>query len=150
MKINILSTLIGVLITAMFSIGFYYFTNKTPKLTYDLSPVTNFSNEEKSISIFTCQIENSGNKEAENIQLLVKFDGKISAYKVNQSNQGISYSVNIDTNKNNYSFLFPFLNPGENCKFSFLIEKSSLTNPIISLRAKGIEGAARTIESEKY
>lgn len=147
--------LISALLTALLSlavgIGIFHYTSKAPELNYTTFPVSGFRATNKSLTIYNVQIENSGNKEAEDVQVIFTFPSgaNVTDYNLEPSAKTIKYSISDTNDMTNAVFNFPLLNPTESCKFSFLAENAKTGNVEVDLRGKGTIGEIHKIKSER-
>lgn len=146
----VISALITALLSLAVGIGIFHYTSKTPELTYTTFPVSGFRAPNKSLTIYNVQIENSGNKEAEDVQVSFTFPSgaNVADYNLDPSAKTIKYSISDTNDLTNAVFNFPLLNPTESCKFSFLAENAKTGNVEVDLRGKGAIGEIRKIKSE--
>jgi hypothetical protein len=141
--------LITVVMTAFLSlvtgIIIFHYTERSPKLTYEIFPVSSFPKENEKLSIYFVQVENSGNKEATDVQCTFIFPktAKIVDHSVELSSIAMKYTTQNEKSNNQISFLLPSMNPSENCKFSLLVEMSGNEKVEIGVRGKGITGTQR-------
>ncbi len=146
----VISALLTALLSLAVGIGIFHYTSKAPELTYTTFPVSGFRAPNKSLTIYNVQIENSGNKEAEDVQVSFTFPSgaNVADYNLEPSAKTIMYSISDTNDLTNAVFNFPLLNPTESCKFSFLAENAKNGNVEVDLRGKGAIGEIRKIKSE--
>jgi len=143
--------LISSLVTAIFSlvVGIltFYYTSKSPRLPYTIFPVSEYRTQNKALTIYNIQIENSGNKEAEDVMVafVLPVGTQVVDFKIEPSSKAITHTVDNQQDLSKAVFRFPLLNPQESVKFSFLSENATPGNIEVSLRAKGVIGESRKI-----
>lgn len=147
----VISALLTALLSLAVGIGIFHYTSKAPELTYTTFPVSGFRAPNKSLTIYNVQIENSGNKEAEDVQVSFTFPSgaNVADYNLDPSAKTIKYSISDTNDLTNAVFTFPLLNPTESCKFSFLAENAKPGNVEVDLRGKGTIGEIHKIKSER-
>jgi hypothetical protein len=124
-KLNLSQIIIASLTTALLSfivgIAIFYTTSKEPELNYELLPISSFTSDNMGIKIFNIRIENSGDKEAEDVVVNFLFPEKTKFldHSIKLSSSAIDYKY-IKVDSSTIKYLFPILNPFENCIFSFL------------------------------
>lgn len=149
-KIEWAQVFIGALLTALLSIGvgiaIFHYTSKEPELAYTTFPISGFKTAQQSITIYNVQIENIGDKEAEDVQVSFTFpkSADVKDYNMDLSDKTINYSISDSNDMHNSIFKFPLLNPTENCKFSFLAENAEAGNIKVYLRGRGVIGEMRS------
>lgn len=144
--------IITAVITAFLSLGsaitFFHYSEQSPKLTYEVFPVSSFPKENEKLSIYFVQIENSGNKEATDVQCTFIFPkkAKIVDHFVALSSVAMKYNIQDKDITNQISFFLPNMNPSENCRFSLLVEMGGNDKAEIGVRGKGVVGIQRTTQ----
>jgi len=122
-----------------------YFTEKRPKLTYDITTQEVFTGQVNNIGIFAFRVSNDGKKEIENLLCQLNFsEGKITERRVG----GIPVSARtVGGSDEEIEVSVPFLNPNEHFSVQVLLGdvKEPLVRPSIEIRGKGIVG--KEIES---
>lgn len=117
-----------------------YFTEKKPKLIFDITTQETFPGEKNNIGIFALRIANDGKREIEQLLCSLKFpNGKISERKITGIPESTLEAINSTSD---IEISVPFLNPGEQFSIQVLLSevKQPLERPKIELRGKGILG----------
>lgn len=149
LRIPIAQIIITASVTALLSfivgLAIFYYTERIPQITYEIFPVSSFPKEHKETRIYSVLIENSGNKEAENVEVTLLFpEGtKFIDNAVKLSSEAIKYQSRYGSDKNRREFIFPVLNPSENCILSFIVEISGKEDVKLGVRGKGFAGVKR-------
>lgn len=138
------SILLTALITGIVTIGtgmlLFWWQTKEAKLTYNYVKSISFDDSENKVFIQQFEIANTGTQIAENISLIITFpQSTIEKIKINIDNT-IKYTKKIE--ENSITLDIESLNPQENLSLSTLVKSKadSLSDPKISLRAKGLLG----------
>jgi hypothetical protein len=117
-----------------------YFTEKHPKLTYDITTQEVFSGQQNNIGIFALRVVNDGKKEIEQVTCHLWFsEGKLTERRV----VGIPESArSVEGSEKNIDVLVPFFNPGEQFSIQVLLNdvRQPLARPVIEIRGKGVLG----------
>lgn len=117
-----------------------YFTEKHPKLTYDITTQEIFPGQQNNTGIFAVRIENSGKREIEQLECHLRFaDGEVMERTI----AGLPDSARrIVGGGNEITITVPFLNPGEKFSVHALLRKVKppFVRPEIDLRGRGVLG----------
>jgi len=141
-------TLSTILITGLVSLAvgigsgllINYFTEKRPKLTYDITTQEVFTGQINNIGIFAFRVSNDGKQEIEKLLCHLKFsEGKITERRVG----GVPVSARtVVGSDDEIEVSVPFLNPNEHFSVQVLLGnvKQPLVRPSIEIRGKGVIG----------
>src|ERR1700730_5237876 len=145
----IISSIVTLIVTILGGAAVYWLTRESvprsvaaPKLYYESSPPAAFITETTKTTIYALKISNVGNKEAENVRLVVSFpkEAKIVEKKIEPSGgEAMEYEVSQPA-PNSLTIQFPNINPLESCRASFLVQGGSDEPAKVSLRGKGVDG----------
>lgn len=149
---TIVASIITSILTLVISSAYKDFTEKKPKLLYEVLEHAVFKNENKKLGIYIVQIGNSGTRMAEDVQVVFNFSEltKISEFSINPSSNTILFTIQNDTIVNRKTVFFSTLNSSEHCKFSFFVENTKDIDLSVELRGKGFIGKPRPTLSEEF
>lgn len=139
-KSIIVTALITGLVTVITGAILFWWQAKEPELTYNYIKSIPFDDSGNQVFIQQFEITNSGNETAENISLSITFPES----QINKSNLRIDNAIkHIKKIEDNVMLLtIESLNPSEGLSLSVMLQgkTKTLSDPIVSLRAKGITG----------
>ncbi len=141
----------GAFFTLLASLPFFYFTNESPDLTYEVFPPSSFVSEQTERTIYTVRAANQGDAEAEDVRMVVDFPNgvKVQDSKVSTSSGAMTYTFEDTSALSIREYAFPLLNPGESAKFSFLLSGSPSPQAVeVDVRGRGVVGQERGDEKE--
>lgn len=138
------SILLTAFVTGIVTLGtgmlLFWWQAKEAKLTYNYVKSISFDDIENKVFIQQFEIANTGTQIAENVSLIITFpQSTIEKIKI-KIDDTIKYTKKIE--ENSITLEIESLNPQENLSLSTLIKSKadSLSDPKISLRAKGLLG----------
>lgn len=148
-----LSSLGTLILSIIAGVAIFYFTNEpppAPKLYYEQVLPVSYSTDKIQTVFHSFQVSNEGNKEAEELQVLVEFPNEaiIVDQKIEPSGKA---AANIQTSTVNTTTLLitsPLINPGETINFAFLLEETTDESIELTVRAKGIIGIPPTADTD--
>jgi hypothetical protein len=123
-----------------------YFTEKRLELTYDITSAEVFEDQNQKIGILAIQISNTGRKEIEDVHCRILLN---KATLVKYRSKGIPpTSITVSNNTSELNAKTPYLNPNEAFSLQLLVqpEESTLKEPIIEIRGKGITASRKSLE----
>lgn len=144
----ILTALITALLSLAVGILLYHYKSKTADLVYEVFPPAHFEKQTTRTSIYNARVENAGSKEAEDVQVYFELPASchIQDIKVEPSMKSISYTSS-SPNPNIRAVKFPLLNPGDNSRFSVLVDQGEIAPIKVEVRGKGLTGRTGPSES---
>lgn len=144
----VISALVTAVLSLIGGVLLFHYTSKSPDLVYDTFPPAHFTKHATQVSIYNAQVENIGDKEAEDVQVYLELpsSANIQDLKVDPSLASIKYTVSSLTDSNSREIHFPRLNQGESCRFSILVDKGEAAQLKVELRGKGVVGHAEVKE----
>jgi len=131
-------------VTGVVTIGtgmlLFLWQNKEPELTYNYVKSIPFDDSGNQVFIQQFEVLNSGDETAEDISLIIKFP----VAKIEKSNIRIDNAIKHTKNikDDSITLLIESLNPSEGLNLSVLLkgQSKSISEPDVSLRAKGVVG----------
>lgn len=145
---NFVAALLAVLVT----ITAYNYTDKAPELVYEIFPPAQFTTQETQISIYNARVENTGDKEAEDVQVYFELSpiSIIQELKIEPSLASIRFSVTEPDADNIREVIFPVLNHGESASFSVLVDKGQAVPLKMEVRGKGVSGSTNRSDDSRF
>ena len=127
----------------------FYFTSKEPRLTYEIFPTSSFSGETRDLIIQNIRIQNEGDKEAEQVQVVVSFPASAKISDANFEASSLALEVNSvpDTSEFKRAYEVPMLNQNEYISFSFLVENYSGQGIDVDVRGTGLNGVLKKVSN---
>lgn len=139
-KSIIVTALITGLVTVITGTILFWWQDKEPELTYNYIKSIPFEGSGNKVFIQQFEITNSGDETAENISLSITFpESTIDKSNIRIDN-AIKHIKKIEDNV--ITLTIESLNPSEGLSLSVLLQGKTkvLSDPIVSLRAKGVVG----------
>jgi len=153
-RIQWAQVVITALITSLFSIVvgvlLFNFTNREPRITYEIFPTSSFSGETQELIIQNIRIQNEGDKEAEKVQVVVSFPTSTKISDTNFEASSLALEVNSvpDTSEFKRAYEVPMLNQNEYIRFSFLVENYSGQGIDVAVRGTGVSGVLKEVSND--
>ncbi len=142
----IFTAVLTLMVSLVVGILLHHYTSKSPELVYETFEAACFAGEQQQIGIYSARIENIGDLEAEDVQIILELPYRFHVVRdieIKPNMKSISYEKYKLTDEKGYEVKIPRLNPNENCYFSIYSELgTSEVQPFleIQVRAKGITG----------
>jgi len=134
------------------TIAVFHYTDKAPELVYETFPPAQFTTQETQISIYNARVENTGDKEAEDVQVYFELSPTsiIQELKIEPSLASIRFSVTEPDADNIREVIFPVLNPGESASFSVLVGRGQAISLMMEVRGKGVSGSTNRSDDSLF
>jgi len=145
---SIVTALISIAVTVIGGLLLFYLQNKEPKLTYVSERIIPFESQTEKLTIYQLVIENKGNSIAEDVSCKISIaPASIKEYRVNYETAIASTDSLL---KQEIDIKINSLNPSESFRVSILATTTNSfpEEPIVKLRAKGINGKKDEVKKE--
>ena len=147
---TILTALISIAVTVIGGLLLYYFQSKQPELIYKVDKILPFESQTQKLNIYHITIENTGNQIAEDVVCQIQITpATVKEYRVNSD---APIQIIDSVKKQDIDINTSSLNPKESYKVSILAtsEGAFPDEPLVKIRAKGISGTEKKIDSENH
>lgn len=151
----LVGTLLGALLTFIGSVIFYHYQSREPNITYEIFPRATFKSDSQHLTIQSIRVENSGEKEAEEIVFSITLprNSVFEDQSFSASSRSLEESIAMDTAGTNpnvigFDYSFPLLNAGESISYSYLIKSSMDEDIKAELRGVGVMGGPKITSSD--
>lgn len=139
----------GAFATFLVGLALFYIKSESPQLKYEVFPPSSYVSEQTERTIYTVQVANEGDAAAKQVSAEFDFPNGtiVQDSRVKASPAGIEYNP-VDTSASSVrEFIFPYLNPGENVKFSFLLS-GNINSADVTVRGPGFAATERNTQEE--
>lgn len=131
------AALVSAVFTVIASVTAYYFTTKSPKLTYTVSEGPVLSSPKGFTSIYSVGVTNDGKTEVDSVACVVT----LSAGSIEDAKTRINPAISMKESKSesDYRVMVPSLNPGEGFTVGLMVETPSENGePQVGVRGRGV------------